>query len=83
MMKSTGIIRRVDEMGRLVLPIELRASMEINPKDALEIFVKEDMVVLKKYYPACHFCGNAENVKHFKGKIVCQDCIDEMGKISD
>lgn len=77
-MKSTGIVRHVDEMGRLVLPIELRVSMDINPKDPLEVFVKDNMVVLKKYYPACHFCGNADNVEYFKGKIVCKNCIDEI-----
>lgn len=78
MMKSTGIVRKVDELGRVVIPIELRRNLEISEKDALEIYVDKDRIVLKKYEPACIFCGNAENVTNFKNKIVCSDCISEM-----
>lgn len=79
-MKSTGIVRKIDELGRIVLPIEIRNTMNINSKDAIEIFVDEDKIILKKYEPACIFCGNADNVTYFKGKLVCKDCI---GKLSD
>ena len=78
MMKSIGIVRRVDELGRIVLPIELRKTLNIDIKDSLEIYVDEDKVILKKYEPACVFCGNAQNVTLYKGKNVCQDCLDEF-----
>ncbi len=77
-MKATGIVRKVDELGRIVLPIELRRTLNINIKDPIEIYVDEDSVVLKKYEPACIFCGNANNVKNINGKNVCQNCIDEL-----
>lgn len=77
-MKSTGIVRKVDELGRVVLPVELRRTLGIGEKDALEIYVDKERIVLKKYEPACIFCGGAENVTNFKNKLVCQDCIREM-----
>lgn len=80
MMKSTGIVRKVDELGRVVLPIELRRTLGIGEKDALEIYVDGERIMLKKYEPACIFCGNADNVSHFKGKIICDSCVTEMPK---
>ena len=77
-MKSTGIVRKVDELGRVVIPIELRRTLGINIKDALEIYVDGEKIVLKIYDPACIFCGNADNIKLFSGRIVCQDCISNM-----
>lgn len=77
-MKSTGIVRKIDELGRVVLPIELRRTMDINEKDALEIFVDGNNIILSKYEPACIFCGNAKDVVNFKGKCVCPDCIKEL-----
>lgn len=77
-MKSTGIVRRVDELGRIVLPIELRRTLDINEKDALEIYVDGSTVILKKYEPACIFCSNARDVVNYKGKLVCQECLDEL-----
>ncbi len=77
-MKSTGIVRKVDELGRVVIPIELRRTLSIDVKDALEIYVDNEKIILKKYEPACIFCGNADNVKHYKGRIVCNECIGEM-----
>ena len=77
-MKSTGIVRRIDELGRIVLPIELRNKMDIKTKDSIEIFVEEDKIILKKYVPACLFCGNADDVILFKGKLVCKQCLGEM-----
>ncbi len=79
MMKSTGIVRKVDELGRVVIPIELRRTLAISEKDALEIFVDGERIMLKKYEPACIFCGNADNTTYFKGKIVCTDCTNEIG----
>ena len=61
-MKSTGIIRKVDELGRIVLPIELRRTLDIDDNDSLEIFIEENTIILKKYQPACIFCGNARDV---------------------
>ena len=77
-MKSTGIVRKVDELGRIVLPMELRRTLEINKKDGLEIYVDSDRIVLKKYEPACVFCGNAGDVINYKGKKVCQECLSTM-----
>ena len=78
-MKSTGIVRKVDELGRIVLPIELRRTMNIYVKDALEIYVDGDQIVLKKYEPSCIFCGNAKDIIHYKGKNVCSACAHELG----
>lgn len=77
-MKSTGIVRKVDELGRVVIPIELRRTLGIEVKDALEIYVDGEKIILKKYEPACIFCGNADYVKHFNGRIVCRECISRM-----
>lgn len=74
-MKSTGIVRKVDELGRIVLPMELRKNLDINIKDSLEIYVDGNSVILKKYFPACIFCGEADDVLSFKGKNVCNDCL--------
>lgn len=79
-MKSTGIVRKVDELGRIVLPIELRRTLDIDVKDALEIYVDGSQIVLKKYEPACIFCGNAKDILNFKGKNICADCMNEMPK---
>lgn len=81
-MKSTGIVRKVDELGRVVLPIELRRSLDIEEKDALEIYVDGNSVILKKYEPDCIFCGNARDVINFKGKNICSTCLKDMKKVS-
>ena len=78
-MKATGIVRKVDELGRIVLPIELRRIMNIEVRDALEIYVDHDgHILLKKYEPACTFCGNTKDVSDFKGRLVCKNCIEDM-----
>ncbi|MDI6812966.1 MAG: AbrB/MazE/SpoVT family DNA-binding domain-containing protein [Desulfitobacteriaceae bacterium] len=79
-MKSTGIVRKVDELGRVVLPIELRRTLGIEEKDALEIYVDQEKIILKKYEPACVFCGNASDVQIFRGKNVCRECAAAMGE---
>lgn len=73
-MTSTGIVRRIDNVGRFVLPIELRRTLGIDDKDSLEIFIEENTIILKKYEPACIFCGNARDVSSYKGKNVCPAC---------
>ena len=77
-MKSTGIVRKVDELGRIVLPIELRRTLDIEVKDALEIYVDGAQIILKKYEPACIFCSNAKDVINYKGKNICRECLAEM-----
>ncbi|WP_077369408.1 AbrB/MazE/SpoVT family DNA-binding domain-containing protein [Anaerosalibacter sp. Marseille-P3206] len=79
-MKSTGIVRKVDELGRVVIPIELRRTLEIAEKDALEIYVDGEQIILKKYAPACIFCGQAKDVQVFKGKNICPACLEELQK---
>lgn len=74
-MKSTGIVRRVDELGRIVLPMETRRSYDINPRDAIEIFTDEDSIILKKYQAHCVFCSGVDDLKEFKGKKVCEKCL--------
>ena len=74
-MKTTGIVRKLDELGRIVVPIELRRTLGIGAKDSLEILVEDDHIVLKKYHPACVFCGDARDVVAFKDKLVCRRCL--------
>ena len=80
MVKSTGIVRKVDELGRIVLPIELRRVLNINEKDSLEIFVDSNQIILKKYEPACIFCGGASDIVSFKGHNICKCCMEEISK---
>ncbi|MBR5313892.1 MAG: AbrB family transcriptional regulator [Clostridia bacterium] len=77
-MKSTGIVRKIDSVGRFVVPIELRTTLDLGTNDSIEIFTDEDKVILKQYQPACIFCGNADNVTYFKGKLICKDCLEEL-----
>lgn len=77
-MKSTGIIRKVDELGRIVLPIELRRTLDIGEKDSLEIYMEGSSIVLKKYQPACIFCDEPNEITVFHGKNVCSKCIKAL-----
>lgn len=81
-MKSTGIVRRVDELGRIVLPIELRRTLDIAERDSLEIYVSEDNIVLKKYQPTCVFCGSSKNISTFKEKNVCSNCVSQLASFA-
>lgn len=74
MIKATGIVRKVDDLGRLVLPMELRRTFNIEEKDPLEIYVDGDRIILRKYNPTCVFCGHEDHVEQFKGKNVCGSC---------
>ncbi len=77
-MKSTGIVRRVDDLGRVVIPKETRQIFSINEKDSLEIFTDEDMILLKKYSPGCIFCSNVKNLTVYKGKHICEECRQDL-----
>ena len=77
-MKSTGIVRKVDDLGRIVLPIELRRTLDIAERDELEIYLDDDKVVMRKYEPSCVFCSSTWNLVEYCGKNVCSDCIRKM-----
>lgn len=78
-MKSTGIVRKIDELGRIVIPKELRRSFDLkDDEDALEIFVDDNTIVLKKYEPTCIFCNTIKDIATFRGKNVCPKCMKEM-----
>jgi len=79
-MKSTGIVRKIDELGRIVLPIELRRTLGIESKDSVEIFVDQDAVILKKFKRSCVFCGDGEDLIEYKDKPICQNCKNELSK---
>lgn len=77
-MKSTGMVRPIDELGRIVLPKEIRRSFDLSPKDSVEIFTDGDRIILQKYAPACIFCGNADDVVYFNGKRICPECLAKI-----
>lgn len=77
-MKATGIVRKVDELGRIVVPIEMRRTLDIAERDSLEIYAEGDSIILKKYHPACIFCENTKDIVNFMGKNVCLECINKL-----
>ena len=78
-MKSTGIVRKVDQLGRIVLPAEIRQSLDIvDGKDAIEIFTDNDRIILQKYTPGCIFCGTIEDVRYFNDSRICKDCVAKI-----
>ena len=77
-MKATGIVRPVDALGRIVIPVEIRRNLGIKTEDSLEIFVDEHYIMLKKYEPSCIFCGGMDDIKNIHGKNVCAKCLEEM-----
>lgn len=77
-MKSTGMVRKVDDLGRVVLPIEIRQSLDIKTRDSLEIFIENKQIILQKYHPACIFCSNVENVVYFNDKRICPECLEKI-----
>ena len=82
-MKSTGIVRKVDELGRIVLPIELRRTLDIAERDELEIYLDDDKVILKKYEPSCIFCGEMEELIGYKDKKVCKKCVEKINILAE
>ena len=77
-MKATGIVRRTDHLGRIVIPKEIRRTLEIVEGDPLEIYTEGEQIVLKKYEPCCVFCGEAKEVVNYKGKNICKNCLEEI-----
>ena len=79
-MKATGIIRKVDDLGRIVLPIELRRTLDIAERDEIEIYMENDKIILQKFEPACIFCESAQGLVTYRGRNVCQECIKKMAE---
>ena len=80
-MKSTGIVRRIDELGRVVLPVDLRRAFGLEVCDPVEVFVDEDAIILRKYQPSCIFCNSSKAITPFRGKPVCADCLEKLKKL--
>ncbi|WP_368780900.1 AbrB/MazE/SpoVT family DNA-binding domain-containing protein [Alicyclobacillus fastidiosus] len=77
-MKSTGIVRKVDQLGRIVMPVELRRTLHIDVRDPLEIYTAGDRIMLRKYEVSCIFCDSTEAVSAFQEKPVCDNCRLEL-----
>ncbi len=82
-MKSTGIIRKIDELGRVVIPIELRNKFNLSEKDPIEIYVDGTNIILKKYESNCIFCGRSENLKEYKDKQICTNCLKKISTLNE
>lgn len=80
-MKSSGIVRHIDELGRIVVPKEMRKKLGIAACDPVEISSDGDRIIITKYSPVCHFCGSTEGITEFKEKNICSECISELSKI--
>ena len=82
-MKSTGIIRGLDNMGRVVIPKEIRKFLDMTEgEDAIEIYMQDDCIVLKKHKPSCIFCSAEEDCIEFENQTVCKSCIEKMQMIN-
>lgn len=77
-MKSTGIVRTVDKLGRIVLPMELRRTFDLSVKDEIEIYTEDDMIILKKHQKSCVFCRKTENLVDYKDRSICAECLAEL-----
>ena len=77
-MKATGIVRKVDELGRIVIPKELRRTMGIRTGDPMEIYIDADNIILRKYAPGCAFCGSVNDIRYIHGTPVCNICAHNM-----
>ena len=77
-MKSTGMVRKIDELGRIVMPAEIRQTLGINLRDSMEIYIDGDRIILKKYQPSCLFCTNADDLIDFGGKRICPECVAKI-----
>ena len=80
-MKATGVVRKVDELGRIVIPMELRNKLDIEERDALEIFVDGSSIILKKYASSCTFCGSEKDLLTFNGKLICSKCKEKLSNL--
>lgn len=81
-MKSTGIVRNIDGLGRFVLPKELRTTMGLNIDDSMEFYTDGDSLILRKYISGCHLCGSEKNKTYFKDKFVCGSCIEKLNELN-
>ena len=81
-MKSTGIIRRIDELGRIVIPVELRNKLELTEKDYIEIFVEGHNIILKKAEQNCIFCGSSKKLSEYNGKQICKTCLTNLSELN-
>ncbi|MFA6729672.1 MAG: AbrB/MazE/SpoVT family DNA-binding domain-containing protein [Eubacteriales bacterium] len=77
-MKSTGYVRKLDMLGRLVVPMEIRKALDINENDKLEFYTENDSIIIKKYVPVCAFCGNPDDLSYFHEKPICKTCIEDL-----
>ncbi len=77
-MKATGIVRQLDQLGRIVIPKELRTTFDLNEKDPIEIYVEGNDIILRKYQPACIFCNEATDIVQYQGKNVCRSCLEKL-----
>ena len=77
-MKSTGIVRRIDELGRIVIPIEIRRNLGLAERDSVELFTEGDRIILQKYQDTCLFCDSSDKIISFQGKIICSKCVNDL-----
>ena len=77
-MKSTGIVRRIDELGRIVMPIEIRRNLGLAERDSVELFTEGDRIILQKYQDTCLFCDSSDKTISFQGKIICSKCVNDL-----
>lgn len=82
-MKATGMVREIDQLGRFVIPKEIRTTLDINSYDPLEIYLEGDRIILKKYSPACIFCKELNDVTDYKGKLICRDCLKALASFAE
>lgn len=81
-MKSTGIVRQIDQLGRVVIPKEIRNTLDINDRDPIEIFIDGSDIILRKHQPSCIFCGNSEDITLYKHKLICRQCLSELSDLA-
>ena len=79
-MKATGIVRRVDDLGRVVIPKEIRRSLDIGAADSLEIYVDGDDIILRKYQPGCALCGSMDGLVEVDGALICRECAEKINQ---
>ena len=80
-MKSTGMVRKIDELGRLVLPKEIRDILNINDKDMFDFFIDDEMIIMKKCKSACAFCSSMEDIFIFKDYSICRECMKDIAAV--
>ncbi len=80
-MQATGIVRKIDELGRVVLPVEIRQKLDVGAKDSLEFYWHENLLIIKKHEPACTFCGEADGIVIYEGKNICTKCREKIANI--